>query len=178
MHHNIQLLTFTASLSAANVGFRIALAGGPPNIKPVAFIVIIAGAVGGPTAGFAVGWLSMTLSDLYFGAGIWTIVTSSGMAVTGLLGGLLWHHVNHLSRWKMALCGGALTMLYDIGTSVTFALLFNYPYLSALVALYVPFLSGGMSPYPFGIAHELTTAILLAIIGPSIVTQVRKIYKS
>jgi len=49
---------------------------GPPNVKPIA-LVIVGGIVGGGLPGLAVGWLSVTLSDLYFGAGIWTIETSA-----------------------------------------------------------------------------------------------------
>ncbi len=174
-----RLLALVASLSATNVAFRLALAWGPPNIKPIAFLVIVAGVVGGPMAGFAVGWLSMTLSDFVspYGAGVWTIETSSGMAIVGLLGGLLWHHANSLSRWKMAIGGFLLTMLFEIGTSVVDALLFSYPWLTAVFALYVPFLMGSLSGYPFGLAHELTTAILLGAVGPSLISRIRKASK-
>jgi len=67
-------------------------------------------------------------------------------------------------------------MFFDIGTSIVDAFLFSYPWLGAIMALYVPFLSGSVSPYPFGFAHELTTAILLAAIGPPLITRIRKIY--
>ena len=178
MPSKTRLLALVASLSAANVAFRFALAWGPPNVKPVAFFVIVGGVVGGPLAGFAVGWLSMTLSDLVspYGAGIWTLETSSCMAVVGLLAGLLWHHTSLLNRWKLAIGGYLLTMIFDIGTSVIDALIFSYPWLGAILALYVPFLTGGVSPYPFGLADELTTAILLGAIGPSLITRIRKIY--
>jgi len=166
-----------ATLSAANVAFRLVLAGGPPNVKPIAFLVVVAGVVGGSVAGFAVGWLSMTLSDLYFGAGVWTIVSSAGMALVGLGGASLWHHAKHLNRWKMAAGGFVLTMLFDVGTSIMNALLFSYPWWTAVLGLYVPFISGGVSPYPFGLAHELTTAILLGTIGPSLITRIRKVYQ-
>ena len=85
-------LALIACLSAANVAFRFVLASGPPNIKPIAFLVIIGGIVGGPLVGFAVGLLSMALSDLTspFGAGIWTIGASAGMAIVGLIAGLSW----------------------------------------------------------------------------------------
>lgn len=168
-----------ASLSAANVAFRLALAWGPPNVKPIAFLVIVGGVVGGPSAGFAIGWLSMTLSDLVspYGAGVWTLETSGGMAIVGLLGGRLWHHASSFNRWMMAVGGFLLTMVFDIGTSVVDAVLFSYPWLGAILALYVPFITGGVSGYPFGLAHELTTAVLLGAIGPSLITRVRKVYQ-
>jgi energy-coupling factor transport system substrate-specific component len=173
-----KLLALVASLSAANVAFRFALAWGPPNVKPVAFVVIVGGVVGGPLVGFAVGWLSITLSDVVspYGAGIWTLETSSFMAIVGLLAGLLWHHARFLNRWKLTVGGFILTIMYDVGTSIVDALIFSYPWFASVLALYVPFLAGSVSPYPFGLAHELTTAILLAVIGPSLIAQIRKIY--
>jgi len=178
MASKTKTLTLIAALSAANVAFRFALAGGPPNVKPVAFLVIVAGIVGGPVSGFAVGWLSMTVSDLAaFGAGIWTIETSTGMALIGLLAGFLWHRVAVRNRWKMTFGGFLLTVIYDIGTSVVDALLFSYPVWPAVLALYVPFLGGSINPYPFGLLHELTTAILLGTIGPSLIAQIRKVYR-
>lgn len=174
-----RLLALVASLSAANVAFRVALAGGPPNVKPIAFLVIVGSVVGGPISGFAVGWLSMMLSDLAspFGAGVWTIETSSWMAIVGLLSGQLWHRAKVLKRWKMAIGGFLLTMVFDIGTSVVDALLYNYPWWIAVLDLYVPFIAGGVSPYPFGLAHELTTAVLLGMMGPSLITRIRKVYQ-
>jgi len=161
-----------------NVAFRIVLVGGPPNVKPIAFLVIVGGTVGGGLPGLAIGLLSMILSDLYFGAGIWTIETSAWMAVVGLLAGLLWNKANHLDSWRMAVGGFILTMIFDVGTSITDAFLFNYPWWTAVMALYVPFIFSGFSPYPFGLVHELTTATLLGLIGPSLITQVRKFYRS
>lgn len=178
MPSKTRLLALVASLSAANVAFRFALSWGPPNVKPIAFLVIVGGVVGGPLAGFAVGWLSMTLSDFVspYGPGIWTLETSSCMAVVGLLAGLLWHHASAFNRWKMAGGGFLLTMIFDIGTSIIDALLFSYPWLGAVLALYVPFITGSVSAYPFGLAHELTTAILLGAIGPSLISRIRKVY--
>jgi uncharacterized membrane protein len=177
MPSRTRLLALVASLSAANVAFRFALAWGPPNVKPIAFLVIVGGVVGGPLAGVAIGWLSMTISDLIsYGAGPWTLETSTCMAVVGLIAGLLWHRASSLVRWKMAIVGFLLTMLYDIGTSVIDAILFSYPWLGAVLGLYVPFITGNVSPYPFGLAHELTTAILLGTIGPSLISRIRKVY--
>ena len=56
-------IAFVAAFSGANAALRVL----PPNVKPTAFLVIVR-YHRGPMAGVAVGWLSMTLSDLYFGA--------------------------------------------------------------------------------------------------------------
>ena len=179
MQNKTRLLALVACLSAVNAALRVALAGGPPNVKPTAFLAIVAGIVGGPFSGFAVGWLSMTISDFFtpYGPGPWTIETSAGMAVVGLLGGLLWYHANSFKRWRLAVGVFLLAMLFDIGTSIVDALVFSYPWIGAVLNLYVPFASAGVVGYPFGLAHELTTAILLAVIGPSLITKIRRVYQ-
>ena len=118
----------------------------------------------------------MTLSDLYFGAGIWTIETSTGMAIVGLLAGLLWHKSKRLNRWTMAVGGFLITMIFDIGTSIADAMLFHYPVWASIAGLYAPFILSGASPYPFGLVNELTTAVLMSLIGPTLVWRIRDIY--
>jgi len=172
-----RLLALIASFSAANAAFRVGLAGGPPNVKPTAFLIIIAGIVAGPLPGFVVGWLSMTISDLALGAGPWTIETSAGMAIVGLLAGLLWHRSSNIGRMKMAVGGYLLAMIFDIGTAVADSMIYHYPWIASVVGLYVPFITGGLSPYPFGFAHEITTAVLCGTIGPSLTGRIRKVYQ-
>jgi energy-coupling factor transport system substrate-specific component len=172
-----RVLALVASFSAANAAFRIALVGGPPNVKPTAFLIILAGAAAGPLPGLVVGWLSMTISDLALGPGPWTIETSAGMAVVGLLAGLLWYRSSNIGRLRMAIGGYLLTVLFDIGTALVDSTIYHYPWEVAVLGLYVPFIMGGLSPYPFGFVHELTTALLCATIGPSLISQIRKMYQ-
>lgn len=178
MASRTRLLAMIAALSAANVAFRIALAGGPPNVKPTTFLIIVGGVVAGPLAGFLIGWLSMTISDLAspFGAGPWTVETSAAMAVVGLLAGLLWHRSTDINRVRFVLGGFLLTMLFDLATAVVDSFVYSYPLIASVMGLYVPFIMGGLSPYPFGLAHELTTAVLCGTIGPSLISRIRKLY--
>jgi len=178
MPNKTRTLAFIACFSAANAAMRVALAGGPPNVKPTAFLTIVAGIVGGPGAGFAVGFLSMVVSDFFtpFGPGPWTVETSAGMAVVGLLGGLLWFRMSSFKRWKLAVGGFLLTTLFDVGTSMSDAMLFHYSWVGAVVNLYAPSPTGGAIGYPFGLVHEFTTAILLAVIGPSLIPRLTAIY--
>jgi uncharacterized membrane protein len=141
--------------------------------------VIVGGIVAGPLAGFGVGFLSMTLSDFTspFGAGVWTMETSICMGIIGLIAGFVWNKSLSFNRWRLAVTGFTLTAFFDIATSVTDTLLYGYHWLPTVLALYVAFMPGNQSPYPFGLVHELTTAILLGTIGPSLIRQVRKIYR-
>lgn len=169
-------IALVAALSATNAAFRIILLSGPPNVKPAAFIVMIAGIVAGPGVGVAVGFLSMIASDLYLGAGVWTFETSAGMGIVSLLAAVLWHKCNVLDRWRLAVGGFFITMIYDVATSASDALLFHYPVTYSIAALYIPFLTGAPSPYPFGFVHELTTATLLGTLGPSLNSRIKQFY--
>jgi uncharacterized membrane protein len=142
-------------------------------------LTIVAGVVGGPAAGLAVGFLSMTISDFLtpFGPGPWTVETSTGMAVVGLIGGWLWYRARSFNRWKLAVGGFLLAMLFDIGTSIADSLIFNYSWIGAIANLYLPIPSGGVIGYPFGLADELTTAILLTALGPPLISRIRKVYR-
>jgi hypothetical protein len=66
----------------------------------------------------------------------------------------------------MEVGGFLLAMFFDIGISIADSLSFNYSWIGAIVNLYLPIPSGGVIGYPFGLANELTTTILLTALGP------------
>ena len=167
-------LTLMASLTGLNVATRVVLAGGPPNVKPVAFLCLTAGIIGGPATGFVVGLMSMLISDIYFGAGYWTIINSASMGLIAFLAGLLWNRRASMKRAELAVGGFLLTAIYDVATSVIPAWIFGYSWWIAILMLYVPFLAGFGVVYPFGFVHELTTAVLMGAIGPTVISRVRQ----
>jgi len=169
----VRNLTLMASLTGLNVASRIALAGGPPNVKPVAFLALTAGVIGGPPTGFVVGAMSMLISDVYFGGGFWTIINSASMGVIALLAGLFWHNRAKIARIELVVGGFLLTVIYDVATSVIPAWIFGYSWWVAVLLLYVPFLVGFGVVYPFGFVHEVTTAVLMGAIGPTLIGRVR-----
>ena len=63
--------------------------------------------------------------------------------------------------------------IYDLATSVSLAWIFGYNWWIAVLLLYLPFLAGVTVVYPFGIVHGLTTAVLMATIGPALVRRAR-----
>jgi hypothetical protein len=166
-----------ASLTGLNVSARFVLAGGPPNVKPFVFICLAAGIIGGAATGFVVGSLSMLISDIYFGAGYWTIINSASMGVIGFLAGLLWSRRANLQRAELAVGGFLLTAMYDVATSVISAWIFGYSWWVSILMLYVPFLVGFGVAYPFGFVHELTTAVLMVAIGPTLISRVRQLLR-
>ena len=82
-----------------------------------------------------------------------------------------------INRWRITVGGFLLIAFFDIATSLGDAILYNYPWFPAILALYVPFISGSPNPYPFGLAHELTTAMLLGTIGPPLIRQIRSVLR-
>jgi len=161
-----------ACFTALNVVARVALAGGPPNVKPVAFLAITAGIITGALGGLVVGGLSMVISDLYFGGGYWTIIDAASMGAIACLAGLLWNRREKISRLELVVGGFVLTAVYDIAVSVIPAWIFGYNWWIAILLLYIPFLAGGIV-YPFGLVHEFTTAVLMGAIGPALIGRVR-----
>lgn len=164
-----------ASLASLSVASRLVLAGGPPNVKPVAFLCLAAGIIGGQVTGFVVGLLSMLISDIYFGAGFWTIIDSVSMGVIGFLAGLLWNRRANVTRIELAVGGFLLTAIYDVAASVIPAWIFGYGWWIAILLLYAPFLTGFAVVYPFGLVHELTTAVLMGAIGPTLISRIRQL---
>ena len=121
----------------------------------------------------------MTLSDIAspFGVGLWTIETSVCMATIGLIAGLVWGKSLTFNRWQLAFGGLLLTIIYDVASAMMDALLYGYPWITSVLTLYIPFVAGGPSPYPFGLAHEITTSMLLLSGGPALIRQIRKTYR-
>lgn len=159
----IAMLICLASVVAVT---RVVLVAGPPNVKPSAFLSIFAGIIGGPMFGLTVGLLGIAVSDLFFGIGPWTMITSSCMGLIGFLGGFI---DCDTSRVGLAITGFLYTMIYDVLTSLLFAVIYGYSWWLSIAGLYLPFLMG--SVYPFGLIHEATTAVLLGLAGPTLIRQ-------
>ena len=145
-------------------------------MKPVAFLCLTAGIIGGPLTGFLVGAMTMFISDIYFGAGYWTFINSVCMGLIGFLAGLLWNRRTNIRRTELVVGGFFLTAIYDVATSLILGpLTFGYSWWIAILGLYAPFLTGYAVVYPFGFVHELTTAVLMAAIGPTLISRVRQL---
>ncbi|PWK13782.1 ECF transporter S component [Tumebacillus permanentifrigoris] len=120
-HVSSKEMAVIASLAAFAVVGRIIFA--PfPNFKPTTYLVILAGYVFGPRAGFMVGTTAAIASNVYFGQGAWTPwqmvawglagasagvfgrlrgekVTAYELALFGLLWGFLFGWIMNLWTW-------------------------------------------------------------------------------
>jgi energy-coupling factor transport system substrate-specific component len=76
-----------AVLSATSIALRVAFAA-IPQVQPSTFIIISAGVVYGPRAGFMVGALTALVSNFFLGHGLWTPFQMFAWGAAGASGGL------------------------------------------------------------------------------------------
>ena len=102
------LLSVLCALAVAGRAVFFAL----PGFKPVAAVVILAGAAFGGETGFLVGAMSMFVSNMLFGQGPWTPWQMFAMGLIGFLAGAL-SRVGLLGsgRLSLAVFGGAAVLL-------------------------------------------------------------------
>lgn len=129
------------------------------------------GIIGGPIVGFFVGSLTMIVTDVtfpFFGAGLWTVVTSLSMGIVGLLGSLFARFNSNLSRFNLFIFAYFSILFYDIFTSVATSYLFGYPVVTSLIMLFLP------TPLPFGPVHEILNALCASFIIPEVFSRIRR----
>jgi energy-coupling factor transport system substrate-specific component len=153
-------------LTATAVASRVVLA--PlPNIKPVGFLSLLSGVIGGPVIGFLVGLLTMVVTDiLFFGAGPWTFVTSFSMGIIGLLGSVFAMFNKTPSRYNLFVFTYFSILFYDLFTSITMSYIFGTPVITSIIMLFLPL------PIPFGPAHEITNALLASFLVPEVCSRI------
>ena len=171
MENRIRKIALVSILTATAVASRIILA--PlPNIKPVGFLCIFAGIIGGPIVGFLVGSLTMVVTDImFFGAGLWTFITSFSMGIVGLLGYLFARYKGKggFSRFNLFVFTYFSILFYDIFTSIASSFMFgNTSVIASLVMLFLP------TPIPFGPAHEITNALFASLVIPEVYSRVKR----
>jgi len=167
MQDRIRKIALVSILTATAVASRVILA--PlPNIKPIGFLCLFAGIIGGPIVGFLVGSLTMVVTDvMFFGAGLWTFATSFSMGIVGFLGYMFARYNGGFTRFNLFVFTYFSILFYDIFTSVSTSYVFGTPIITSLVMLFLP------TPYPFGPAHEITNALLASLVIPEVYSRVK-----
>lgn len=142
-----------------------------PQVKPTCAVVIIAAVVFGKEIGFSVGALSMLLSNIMFGQGMFTPFQMFGMGMVGLIFGLLFHDKRlWKNRFVLSIIGGIVCFaVYGIivDTSSVFIMSKSVTLTSAL-AIYT-------SGVPFNAAHGASTFVFLMLFGPNAIETVERI---
>lgn len=88
-----------------------------PNVQPMSAVIILLTVIEGPSLGLPVAVLSLLISNLLMGFGVWTIAQLIAYTVVVLLVALL--PMRHLPFWLQAGAAGLMGLVY--GFVVSFA---------------------------------------------------------
>lgn len=165
----VALLTMIATLCAVATASRIVFFF-LPQIKPMAAIVIIAGAAFGAETGFITGAVSAFVSNFYFGQGSWTPFQMFAMGLIGFLAGLFFRKKK--SRLPVMLYGFfSVIILYggivDLNTLFFAA---KEPTPALVLGVYA-------SGFPFNLLYGASTAFFLFWLYFPILNRMERIQK-
>ena len=132
-----------------------------PQIKPTAALVIIAGVAFGANVGFAVGSVSMFISNFIFGQGMFTPFQMLGLGLVGFICGLLFCGKRFANNRLLVSLTGAAAVFLIYGPIVDSC--------SVLTMLPVYTTSSVLSVYatgaPFNLLYAASTAIFLFLLA-------------
>ena len=153
----VRELVIMASVVAVSVASRAAFFF-LPQIKPMCALLIATAIAFGPEFGFVSAALSVLLSNLIFGQGIWTPFQMTGMGLTVFLCSLIFYRSKRKNRFLIAIVGGLLCFAV-YGAVVDLSSVFMFVSEINIKSALAVFASG----VPFNLIHGLTTAVILAI---------------
>ena len=161
----VPLAVLIALGAAGRVAFAFA-----PAFKPVAAIIIVAGAAFGCEAGFVVGAMTAFISNFYFGQGPWTPWQMLGFGLIGFLAGSLF--ARRVRPGRVALCVyGALSVallygpLLDLGSVLMVTGDVTQEAIAAALGTGVA----------FNLTHAFATVVFLAIAGQPLLKKLDKV---
>lgn len=141
-----------------------------PEFKPMTAIIIAASGAFGPVFGLLSGMLTMLVSNMFFGQGLWTLFQMAAMGIVGAVGGSLVSRTKN--RFVMAAFGfAAVVVIY--GGIVNLSTLFMYQRDINANMIAAVYLSG----LPFDIMHGAFTAAVLFVFGPGFIEKLVRIKK-
>ncbi|MCH5252539.1 MAG: ECF transporter S component [Lachnospiraceae bacterium] len=149
----VALLAMIAALCAMAIVFRIAFFFFP-QIKPMAAIVIIAGAAFGAETGFITGAVSAFVSNFYFGQGSWTPFQMFALGLIGFFAGLLFR--KRKSRLAVMMYGFFSVIILYGGIVDLNTLFFMAKEPTPLIVAGVY-----LSALPFNVLFGITTSLFL-----------------
>ena len=132
-----------------------------PQLKPTCAIVIVTAIAFGPNVGFVTGSLSMLVSNLIFGQGMFTPFQMLGMGLVGFFCGLIFSKSPYKTdRLIVSITGGIICFLvYGLVVDSCSVLMFVTDYTpKAILSVYT-------TGIPYNAIHAVTTAILLLFIN-------------
>lgn len=166
--HTAKDITLIASLTALAVVSR-AVFYLVPQVKPIAAVVGVSGAVLGAKRGYLIGALSMFASNFIFGQGAWTPFQMVAMASVGLCFGLVFRRIKP-TKISLAIVGFlSVLILYGLIVDLSSVLYFNSDMsLKGILAVYA-------AGVPFNLVFAGVTAVFLFLFGEIFVKKIERI---
>lgn len=165
----VRELVITASVIALAAASRAAFFF-LPQMKPMCAVLIIAAVPFGAEFGFITGALSMLVSNIIYGQGIWTPFQMLGMGITVFVSSLIIRHIGAKNRLVPGLISGAACAVcygLTVDTGSVFMMLTEFTARSVLSV----YLSG----VPFNIIHGAATGLLTSLFLPMIGKKLERI---
>ncbi len=142
-----------------------------PQFKPVMAIVIIAGAALGSETGFLVGALTMLVSNMLFGQGIWTPWQMFAMGLIGFLAGVLFHSERLPQTRSVLTVFGCFSAIFLYGGIMNPASALIWTHKLNLEIILAYYLSG----LPMDCVHAMATGIFLWFGGEFFLEKLKRI---
>lgn len=140
-----------------------------PQVKPIAAVVGVSGAVLGAKRGYIVGAFSMFVSNFIFGQGAWTPFQMVAMGVVGLIFGMVFEKIK-VNKISLAVVGFfSVLIFYGLIVDLSSVLYFNSDMsLKGIIAVYA-------AGVPFNLVFGVTTAVFLFLFGETFIKKIERI---
>lgn len=158
----VRELVITASVIALSAASRTAFFF-LPQMKPMCAVLIMAAVPFGSEFGFITGALSMLVSNIMYGQGMWTPFQMLGMGMTVFVSSLIIRRCCRGNRFAAGITGGlACFVCYGLTVDTGSALMMLTKFTpKAMLSVY-------LSGVTFNVIHAVTTAVLIALFFPAI----------
>jgi energy-coupling factor transport system substrate-specific component len=137
-----------------------------PNVQPCTYIIICAGYVFGPIAGFAVGAMTALVSNFFLGQGPWTLYQMIAWGLAGLSAGYL--SKLKLNTAALVVIGVVWGYLYGLITNLWYWTAFIYPLTLKTLLL------TELNTVWFDSLHAAGNAVFLGALGTRTTTILRR----
>jgi energy-coupling factor transport system substrate-specific component len=140
-----------------------------PNVQPCTYLIVCAGYVFGPLAGFMVGAITALVSNFFLGQGPWTIYQMFAWGMVGV-------SASYLKRLNPGRRG---LIAFGIAWGYLFGAIINLWFWAAFVYPLTPntFLVSQLNSLWFDTAHVISNVIFLGLLGKKTISILERFHK-
>lgn len=138
-----------------------------PGIQPCSYLIICAGYVFGPVAGFMVGALTALLSNFLLGQGPWTLYQ---MLAWGLMGVF----AAYFRRFNLR---PIFLAIFGTFCGYLFGWIMNLWYVSLALPSFQGYITANVASFPFDTLHAVSNFLFLQLLGKKTITILERFRK-